>query len=156
VGISSDAILFYGLMVAESGDAGDDPGWISQPEHEDHEDGFPGGVEEAIAAKAGVVAPEAEYGPSVAAEYSAYWEASREAMEASGIVVGQHCSWDFPLPYLAVTSTHEVAGRGYAIDVSDKRGEFDEEAADKLLAGACEAMGVKPAKGRWWLCSLMG
>jgi hypothetical protein len=106
MGVSTDAILFFGVVLpdSESEDFVPDP-WEGGP----HD-----GWEEALAATQGVLPPTVPFSDETRAEYKAYWERKSTVVGAFGCTVGIHCSDDYPMQYVALKHREITANRGYA------------------------------------------
>jgi hypothetical protein len=158
MGVSTDAILFWGYCWKDEGDS------IYGAEDEPAEDEDSDEWEKRYAAAHGVTEPAEAYPEKDSAPdaarikklHEAYWDKKRKLVERSGCAVHVHCSYDYAVPYIAVEKSRTVAKRGYPepiadIDVAD--------GWEEKLRDFCKALGVKPPKGqkpRWWLVSLWG
>lgn len=116
MGVSTDAILFYGYCWDEEW-YGEEPAWA-------------GDWETAYAAARGVIAPTATYPERVGSDghlrptdysaeeqaiidqYSAYWKAQREVVTASSALVGEHCSNECRMTFVAIRASVTKAHRG--------------------------------------------
>jgi hypothetical protein len=151
MGVSTDAILFYGIAF----DDGIEKPW----ENDEINDG----PEEFYAARMGVCLPDVEVDwkntdntPEAYEAYKQYWDDKRDVNAASGVEIGYHCSSDYPMLYLAVSATHMCANRGYPkeVDTALVASDCDITAKwDKQLRDFCEIMELEYEQPKWWLVS---
>lgn len=159
MGVSTDAILFYGHCWGEERS-------LPWDEHEpdDEDDGW----EERYARLKGLAKPTAEY-PSrrvrneseytpeeraVIAEWSAWFSAKNKVAKESTCVVDEHCSDSCPMPFVAITASVIRANRGYPREVESLS---EEPEWDAQLKEFCALMGIEPpGEPKWWLVSYWG
>lgn len=148
MGVSTDAILFWGLCFDEENvypwnQGNDDP--------DDEEEFDP---DKRYAAAVGIKEPHPEYHKQDDADWTQYWDKQRKAVKAAGCDVGYHCSDECSMYYVCVSDSETKAYRGSpkeikSLDVPDKWRE--------MLADYCKKMGIKTKqKPRWWLVSYWG
>jgi hypothetical protein len=134
MGVSSDGILFYGFHFDED----ELPEILSDNEEaEDPED-----PEDLVAKLYGW---DGKY-----PEYSFQWE----KLHPSPIVVGTHCSYNYPMYYVAIKESDLSASRGTPEKVDMAVGPN----WGALLREFCEKIGIDFDKQNvgWWLASLYG
>ena len=138
MGISSDAMLFYGFSAEDEGvwDDLEDMEW-----------------EELYAEKKGIKPPEVAYSDATRAEWSAYWDKTREARAAEPCEMACHCSDGCAIPYVYIKSTHVTASRGYPQEV--KTLEINPAWRGQLKA-FCDLMGIPWQEPKWYIASWMG
>jgi hypothetical protein len=106
VGVSTDAILWYGFSAKEDG-----------------EDAFSKPLGKLTAALTG----DEDSDDSV-------WCLSEYLREKLGVVIGSHCHVDYPVYFLAIESTKVRVWRGDAVEVSTSK--FDDSWDEKLRQAA--------------------
>lgn len=167
MGVSTDAILFYGYCWDDE----DHSLWKTDDANDDDDDGW----EERLARAKGclppttpfperTVEPTRENGWSstpkdydaaeqaIIDQYSAYWRAKGKIVAASPCLVDTHCSASCPMPYVAVRKSVTVSRRGYPSKITS----VDVDPAwDAALAEFCETLRIKIGnkKPAWWLVS---
>jgi hypothetical protein len=102
MGVSTDAILFYGYSWTEETDL---PWTIGRDPVDNEEEDW----EKRLAAALGCPRPPAD---ADAATRTAYWDKQRKLVTAAACEVGRHCSNSCPMPYVAVTASCLAAWRG--------------------------------------------
>lgn len=144
MGVSTDAILAFGFDLGDDEDVS-----LAERFGADSED-FDFG--DWIAAQAGAVYPEGHSGIE-SPEYTAYWETRQAAIEACPVEVITHCSYDYPMYFLAVRGTESRAWRGHPQAVTT-----GEVAPEKVAAMRefCEKHGIEWKEPRWHIFSLWG
>jgi hypothetical protein len=158
MGVSTDAILFWGIVSDEEGhpwlkhqpeDDEDDDDDDSDDDSDDDEFDW----EEVYAEAMGVPCPDAEYGDDTKPIYQAYWKRKREIIEASGCTFGSHCSGDCPMDYVAVVESETTARRGYPEEITSLEVKPDWE---PKLREFCEKLNIPWGEPKWWLVSYWG
>jgi hypothetical protein len=142
MGVSTDAILFYGYCIADE----DDPSpWDS---------GEWGEWEDVYMAAIGDPEPSSPYSDETREEHSAYWERERAALRTLGAKIDSHCSLDCPMYYVAATESVLVASRGYPHPLSESSLSVGGSWRDSI-AKLCDALGVSvEGEPRWFLVSM--
>jgi hypothetical protein len=161
---STDAILFYGYCF---GDDFDNPPWkVKRNEDGDLEDGYDD--EESIYASAvGVNPPKEEYpvknddsdvANEIRLNYSAYWADKSRVNKESCCEIIRHCSGDYPMYGVAVSSTVIKAWRGYPKDLKNCDHLIVDVIVNNLLKNYCEKMGIDVTglEPSWWMVSYWG
>jgi len=69
-----------------------------------------------------------------------------------GVTLGIHCSYDYPMYYLAVKDSEQTANRGYPVDAKFEVGADWQEKMKEF----CEALDIPVTNPRWILASRMG
>ena len=145
MGVSTDAILFWGFFLTEDEEGEDDEmPWLD----EEYEwDTF-------YAKQLGIEEPTVPYNrddEEVVEIYHAYWRSNREAAKASGCDIAYHCSGDYPLYYVTVEESRIRASRGYPEEITDLCAA--PEWHDRLQR-FCKVMDIPWQEPKWWLVSL--
>lgn len=147
MGVSTDAILAFGF------DLGDDEDRsiaevFNAPEGDD--DGFD--FDEWVGQKAGAIYPEGHAGID-SPEYVAYSTKKREAVDSCPVELITHCSYDYPMYFLAIRGTEVRAWRGEPKPIHIERPAQAKIDAMKLF---CEQNGVEWQEPAWHIFSLWG
>jgi hypothetical protein len=140
MGLSSDAILFYGLEL------GEDSPFIGQ----DVDD-----IETSWNNEHGCPEP-----PDSKDYRGAEWKAWRKEKDewektGNGIRVGCHCCDGDPIEYVTLMAHEYTAFRGHAEKVDPAKLEPTQEQKDSLLE-FCEKYGIDCSEPGWFLVSWMG
>jgi hypothetical protein len=133
MGISTDAILFYGI------DLGED-------EYECLEDEW----EKYYVNKIGVYH---EHGDNCIQARYEFWNKKRDAVRKSECTIGTYCSYDDPMHYVALKKTHVQVWRGYVKVIKDLHVP---PGTDARIREFCELMGIKYEQPKWMMVSLWG
>lgn len=139
MGVSTDAILFYGFHIKE----GEEP-WGEDEACDD--------VEKWLAARLGVHQPLVPFEGNEAI-HQEYWKECREALKPIDGMLGFHCSNSYPMAYVCATGKN--AGRGYP----EKLESFAvPEDAERRLRRFCAVAGINYDEQEvgWWLASYWG
>ncbi len=72
--------------------------------------------------------------------------------DAVGVSCGIHCSYDYPMYYIAAHESEQTANRGYPVDAKFEVGP-DWEAK---VRSVCGKLGITCENPRWILASVMG
>jgi len=140
MGISSDGILFYGIMF--DWEDGNEP-WADDE----------GGDEAWVCDKLGISDKEPKHDDYKSQDWKDYWEYKRERLADIGIEFVLHCAYDYAMWGLAISPTILRAYRGYPKEIDSI--DIAEEWNEKLRA-FCELVGVPYSEPKWWLCSVYG
>ena len=152
MGVSTDAILFWGLCDNDEnhwvnlGREYDDPDYVEATD--DSEEDW----EEVYAARMGLEAPPGPYGEHKD-KYPPFWTARDKLVEDSGCRIDYHCSDRCPMPFVAVSESVVIASRGYPVEMKSLKVKPEWEAK---LRRFCEVMGIKWSEPKWWLVSWWG
>lgn len=143
MGVSTDAILAFGFDLGEE-----------LPESLVGEDGDSGGFEfeEWLKTKAGIVYPEGHAGIKSPA-YTAYYEAGKALVEACPVDLITHCSYDYPMYFLAVRGTEVKAWRGHPKTVTT--GPIKQSQLNAMRK-FCDDNGIPWQEPQWHIFSLWG
>ena len=139
--ISSDGILFYGIML--NWEDGEEP-WA------DDEDGD---HEEWLANKLGISDREPKHEVYTSDDWKSYWKYKREQFALLGVEFVLHCSYDYSMWGIAVSESLSNASRGEPKEI--KSTDIKPEWANRLKS-FCESVGIGYEEPKWWLTSLMG
>ena len=134
MGVSTNGILFYGFPLDEETSYIDD--W-----------------EDIYTEKKGVVVPIESISEAEDGVYSSYWAAQREKIKEAECEVGTYCSGEYPMLYVAISSSHKVAYRGDAVRIESL--EIQSDWREKLEA-FCEVMEILWEEPGWYLVSYVG
>jgi len=166
MGVSTDAILFYGYCW----DAEDTPNpWKIEDDNEDDD------WETCYARAKGCLPPTTPYPErtvqptrengynstpkdysnaekKIIKEHTAYWEAKRKIVEASPCLVDRHCSASCPMGYVAVRVSVTCSNRGFPHEITSLA--VDPAWKDQLVE-FCATLSIKTKgmKAAWWLVS---
>jgi len=146
MGQSTDGLLFYGFLIP-GGEDGEPAFWESEDDPDAEHDKF-------IAAKLGVVEPDVPYEGNNEA-FSAYWTKQREVLKTIPVTVVSHCSGDYPMYAIAISSTSHSASRGYPEEIPAEKLKID-PIWDQQLADFCKLVGIEMGKPSWILASYWG
>lgn len=85
-------------------------------------------------------------------QYEAYWDAKRKIVEAATCLVDRHCMASCPMAYVAVSESVTTSHRGFPHEITSLAVDPTWDAA---LAEFCAALGIKVdnKKPAWWLVS---
>ena len=147
MGVSTDAILAYGFDLGEEEDQSMAERFGAQVE-----DGESFDFEDWVAGRSGAVYP-AGHGGIDSPEYRAYAAKRDAAIAACPVEMVMHCSYDYPMYFLAIRGTESRARRGYPQAV------VAGEVAPELVASArafCEAHGIDWKEPAWHIFSMWG
>lgn len=140
MGVSTNAILFYGVHFEEGtefpwdeGDDNDVDGWYAE--------------------KMGVPRPEGEYNEKA---YDKYRDERRPLLDKMGVEVGSHCSDKCPMPYISVRGTEVLACRGYPEEIDPKKLVQPSPKQIQALKDFLELAGLEWEEPKWWLVSYWG
>lgn len=136
MGVSTDALLFYGFQIPGGAEDGEDPFWGDADDPEDF-----------IAARAGFETPEVW-----SVRHS---ERQQQILTRIGVEVVQHCSVDYPMYAIGVTASLRTARRGYPIELVSDDLEVRPE-WKKLLVDFAKLVGIKAQTPKWILASNWG
>ena len=175
MGVSTDAILFYGYCWDEEDLRNP---WEADRENADEdesEESEDDDWEARYARAKGCLPPETPYPErqvtptrannydSTPKDYSAaekaiikqhttYWEEKRKIVEKSPCLVDRHCSASCPMAYVAVKASVTTCNRGFPKEITS----LDVAPTwNAKLAEFCETLGIKTKgmKAAWWLVS---
>ncbi len=143
MGVSTDAILAFGFNLGEE-----------LPEAFQDDDGDSAGFEfdEWLNQKAGVVYPEGNAGIE-SPEYRAYSDACKAVKAASPVDFITHCSFDYPMYFLALPRTKTTASRGHPRAVRTPEVPSEAVAAMRKF---CDENGIEWKEPSWHIFSLWG
>lgn len=167
MGVSADAILFYGycwnkeheLFLDGVGNAGYWGEVVARKRgHVDPHDAFPKKEFENLPFE--VMCKAVENWRKANREAMDSWCKAKSAIEKEfGVEVGQHCSDKCSVPYVAVAASRTTARRGYPVDMSEK-GMVTLAEWDGMLDRWFHETGAEKPEGqnvpRWWLVSYWG
>ena len=142
MGVSTDAILVYGISLGGPDDWIEDPLEFMKLDDDDAEmhpdmDGY-------LDRESGLP----QYG-----EDGHDWGKLREFREQCPADLVWHCSYDCPAFILAVRGTEERALRGYPVEI--KSLEPPDTALVERFRQWCAERGIE-GEPKWWLCSMWG
>lgn len=102
MGMSSDAILYYGFELGSEEDGVDFLDY-----------------EERIERLHDLSPPEVEYCDSNKELYTEYFLRKRQALDSERCDIRSHCSSEFPVYYVTIKDLHVTAHLGYQVDVAE-------------------------------------
>lgn len=157
MGVSTDAILFYGHVFDTEGCV---PWETDDEDDNDWEDRY--------AAARGLSQPSEAYpqhwpGPTgyspeeqrILSLWFDYWAACRKLVEECPCEILTHCSADYPMPYVAIKASRQCANRGGPVEATTEN--EDSLDWDEQIQDFCTLMGIETeAPPRWWLVSYWG
>ncbi len=137
MGVSTDAIVAFGF------DLGEDLPQSLLPD-DDGDDYFD--FEEWYLAKVGIEYQETD-------ETGEYRKAREEALASCPVEIITHCSYDYPMYFLALTGTRTTASRGCPQEIDPER-----VADDRILEMCrfCQWAGVDWVEPKWQVFSVWG
>lgn len=140
MGVSTDGILFYGIVYGEClfDHLDEVPQWW--------DDGYGEWEEYYIERIAGFTRDDCE-------DYSEYYDRKKPILKEADIMLGYHCSDGCTMYYVALASSNHCASRGDPEEI--KSFEIPEN-ADKKIRKFCEIMGFEYEQPKWWLASYWG
>ena len=171
MGVSTDAILFWGYCWAE--ERSDLPGASiyrdakprdedkEEEEEEDEEEEWP----ERLLVARGIANPYTD-APAFEPDWSAYraknaarfeaWHQAQSHIRAEfGCDIGSHAHIDYSMPYVCVDASYVVAQRGCPEPIDAQRMRVGDDWPERLRA-FIEALDIVPPEGQepgWWLVS---
>lgn len=150
--ISSDGILFYGILWDDYRSDLEPPLPWCDPDDEDNDTD----MEDWLWGLWDLPDTSDTSQPGWRDEYRAIKEKRRQAMtDRFGAVIkeGLYCSYDYPMPYIAIESSETRVVRGYSKQITslDVKPEWD-----AALAKIAEMTGYPDKKPGWFLVSLYG
>lgn len=153
MGVSTDAILFYGYCWDEEW-----AGLLPSDEEGGDEAKWP----KVILRRRGVANPWDSYPSEESraadrrAELDAWYAAKAAVKEEYGCDIGRHCSGDCPMPFVSVGKVYE-ARRGYPEEVASLEVGADwGERLERFMADLGIARPDGQDAPRWWLVSYWG
>ena len=157
MGISSDAILFYGFSaINDDGEIIEDIGWseiLGLDNEDDDWEGF-------YATKMGLKKLQLKWSNE---EYDSneeyrniwkkHWEEEREIMDKCPVDIGIYCSYEYPMYYIHIKESRVLVCRGDATEIKrlDVKPNWSKE-----LEEFCKILNIKIGKVGWWLVSNYG
>ena len=138
MGVSTDAILCWGIHLPDEEDREDDviPPWV---------DGDMDGV---LCEKMSGPKPPPE--SKTDDDRKAYWKTRSDFLKGINVEVFSHCSGDYPMYIIAITESKTVASRGYPETIKSLRHGMK---WDQQLRAVCDVLGIKWEPPKWILCS---
>ncbi len=156
MGISSDAILFYGFSYDEEIDLAD---LIEDEDFQDDE------WDDYYCKKHNLIEPEwpKDYEsraikaltPEESAERKVWREKKEEILSQCGAGIRFHCHGDYPIPYIYAKDSRVAAGRGDVVDISVEKLTIQKD-WDSKIEKFCKVMGIEKKPCGWKLVSYMG
>lgn len=146
MGVSTDAILAFGFDLGDEED-------VTLAERfgaEEDDDSFD--FDEWIGKQAGAVYP-AGYAGINSPEYVAYYEKLQAAIAACPVEVITHCSYDYPMHFLALRGTEARAWRGKPQTVQTEPPPPERIAAMRAF---CEEHDIEWKEPQWHIFSMWG
>lgn len=156
MGVSTNGILFYGIDLGEDFEYDREALPFTDEQYGVwEEDGKE--WEDLWAALHGVFGPSVEYGEENKEVFHAYWDKKGELEKTSPCEVDLHCSYEYPIYYVALRGANFTAYRGSPEEVSlDFPDGMTKEEADAKIKEFCEKMGLPYSQPKWYLASLWG
>jgi hypothetical protein len=143
MGVSTDAILFYGFPF---GDEGEEFPW--------HKDQYDNDWVQYYAEKIGIPIPTEEYSEETKKIFSEFWNKRNKAVEECECEIGIYCSYDYPMLYAAIQRFTVTTWRGDCNEVNTNRPVWPKE-IDKLR-DFCKLMGIEFQEPKWYMVRLWG
>lgn len=145
MGVSTNAVLFYGLLLDE----------------DDFEDGYPWDADEFdhdsedfIAHTLRDLVTPTDWSDSNQEEIDKYFTARTAALDSTPVAIGIHCSYEYPMYYVYIKDTELTAYRGYPQEVNSQL--VLDHGWDVELEKFCGALGLPFKKPGYYIASLMG
>ena len=139
MGVSTDAILAFGFDLGEELPES----LMGDNEHFDFDEWFESQVFD-------VSPPDHE---DYQRDWPEYWQAKRSAIAALPYEVITHCSYDYPMYFLAARGSDTRAKRGYPAGVSTPDVA---PATIEAMRKFCDDYGIQWERPRWMIFSLWG
>jgi len=162
MGVSTDAILFFGALIP---DKDEDP-YLPYPwDHDEDDEKGETDWQDLLAEKHGVAYPThlaklKDWTPEQQDEYRAYSKKRSEIVSALGCRLGSHCSSECPMYYVAVADRVFRAHRGYGVEIEPERMVVPQRDVEKVKRFLIElgytAEQVEHWRIGWWLVSDWG
>lgn len=133
MGVSTDAILIYGILLSDFEDQPYSALPFSESDDEDFEDTL-------ARLQVAPVYPE-----------EGCWDDKRAAVAACPLMLVEHCSYEFPMWVLGIRDSHKEARRGYPETFQELNSISSESLA--VLKEWCERYNIK-FEPQWVLCSM--
>src|SRR5690348_17218215 len=108
MGVSTNAVLFYGILLQE----------------DDFEDGYPWDADDDcdtddyIAHRLGSLVDPTDWSRANQAEVDAYFAAKNAILATTPVRIGIHCSYDYPMYYIYIEESETTAYRGFPESIS--------------------------------------
>lgn len=154
MGMSTDAILVFGIDLCENGYCEEDitPPFLQVEDEDADELDF----DDLLLRDAGLAPWGYDPDETKCEEYKVYSARREEARKLAGVELVWHCSGDYQMYILAVAGTEKRASRGYAVEISTDVLLMNQlEGIDKLRA-FCKRHNIPWVQPRWLLCSYWG
>lgn len=146
MGVSTDAILAFGF------DLGDEDDGTLAERFSAEEDGDDFDFDDWIAKQAGAIYPAGHAGID-SPEYVSYSEKRNAALAACPVEVITHCSYDYPMHFLALRGTEARAWRGHPRSVQTEPPQPERISAMRAF---CEEHGIEWQEPQWHIFSMWG
>lgn len=152
MGVSTDAILFWGFPL----DEGVDFPWLDDEKYNDE-------WEDYYLEQLGHEIPTFDWGSYESSKrnewadrdrYDNWRELKKRLIKESRCQIGYHCSDDYTLYYVCVAESETTAHRGYPKKI--EFGNYDSGGWDEALMGFCEVLGITFYSPDWYLVSYWG
>ncbi len=149
MGVSTDAIPAFGFDLGDEEDSSL-ASRFGEPEKGDDEESFD--FDEWIARKAGAIYPVGHSGIK-SPKYEEYWAKRNAAIAACPVEVITHCSYDYPMYFLAIRGSESRARRGYPQRVADS-----DPSPEMIIAmrSFCDVHGIAWQEPAWHIFSMWG
>jgi hypothetical protein len=148
MGVSTDAILAFGFDLGDE----EDKSLAARFGVEEPDDGESFDFEDWLGEQAGAVYPAGHSGID-SPEYRAYSEKRNAAIDACPVEVVMHCSYDYPMHFLALRGTKQRAWRGSPKAVATEGPAPEQIAAMRQF---CEQHGIEWQEPAWHIFSMWG
>lgn len=158
MGVSTDAVLFYGYAWEEDGRF---PPTIDRDDEEEDEDSDDEWQDRVLTARGVPKVNWDTYNRDDVGEARQRWEkesgyavrneAKKALTKDFPCEIGGHCSGDYPMPYVYLTKYAHTASRGEAAEVAGLPEPTDEEKAKLAAFIELLKIDVSEAKGPGWL-----
>lgn len=158
MGVSTNAYLYFGFDFFNPEDDEDGrPDWSDFPraDGEDEDEHLDVGEWEDVwaARVAGVMPPTVPYNKVNDKPYHEYWDRKRKVLELCPCEIGNHCSSEYPVWFVALKKASFSASRGDSKEIDlPEITESDLQA----LRDFCKAMDITWQEPKWRLASYWG
>lgn len=145
MGQSTDAILAWGIQFEEKKAIP----WEEAAERAGYDDPLD---DDAMAyLLCGLDKPKASYKDD-AEVHREYWDAKRAALKECPVELISHCSGEYPMYMLAISSSEKKARRGYPQAIDPNFLEIQDGWLEEFVE-ACKKLGIENPEPKWWLQS---
>lgn len=153
MGVSTDAILVFGIDLCANGYCDEDktPAFFIKDEEGDE-----GDFDQVLLRDAGLAPWGYHKDDDQRENYKVYNARRKQAQEQAGVELITHCSGEYPMYILAVANVGWSTSRGSALEISKDDLLMNQLEGVHSLRAFCERHDIPWVNPRWLLCSYWG